>query len=133
MHQVGPYRVVRPLGMGGMGMVFEVLHPSASRPLALKLLKRGVSETTLERFRREAEVLAKVRHPNVVVVHELGQCPQGPYLVTDLVEGRPLADLVREGGVKRPRQAAKSSALWPTRCVPSTRAGSCIAISSPTT
>jgi serine/threonine protein kinase len=91
---IGPYTVVRLLGQGGMGAVYEVSHPEFPRPLALKVLKNDVTAVALARFGREAELLGKIRHPNVVAVHTLGRTSTGdPYLVTDLVQGQELSQL----------------------------------------
>lgn len=89
-----------------MGVVYEVEHPQLpGRRLALKQnLAPGEQETSI-RFLREAELLAKVVHPNVVRVVSLDHAPSGPYLVTDLVEGQELAD--RAGVPTEPREAAR--------------------------
>ncbi len=89
MRQIGPYQVVRELGRGGMGVVYEVRDPALDRRLALKLIltaQVGDPEALL-RFGREAEAMARVTHANVVKIHQLAQAPEGPYLVTELVEG----------------------------------------------
>jgi len=90
--RIGPYRVVRELGRGGMGVVYDVRHPEIPRPLALKLLPAArFDPEDLLRFAREARLLAKVRHPGVVRIHACDRTPQGDaYLVTELVAGEPL-------------------------------------------
>ena len=96
---VGPYQVVRTLGRGGMGVVYEVRHPSRpDLPLALKLLlSEAPPPQLLARFHREAEVLNKVVHPNVVQVHDFAQDAQGkPYMVFQFVAGRNLRELCRD-------------------------------------
>ncbi|MEZ0230174.1 MAG: serine/threonine-protein kinase [Planctomycetota bacterium] len=110
---VGPYEVVRELGRGGMGVVLEVKRPGVERRLALKLMTLdGVEPVALERFGREAQLLAKVRHPNVLSVHELGRTPEGrPYIVTDLVEGSNLKTVAREAPVDPDRAARIVAAL----------------------
>lgn len=93
MERIGPYEVLRPLGEGGMGTVVLVRRPGSERLLALKLLPRAErSETAGPRFLREAEALARVRHPGVVRVHDAGEATQGSYLVMDYVEGPTLAE-----------------------------------------
>ena len=89
---IGPYRVLRELGRGGMGVVYEVEHPQApDRRLALKtLLTQGVDPQELLRFQREAELLARIRHPHVVHVHDLGRHGPLAYLVMERVEGQSL-------------------------------------------
>jgi serine/threonine protein kinase len=98
---VGPYEVVREIGRGGMGVVYEVRHPSTPRRLALKLiLDDGASPHELERFRREARLLTRVRHPSIVAVHAIDRTEDGrDYLVTDLVEGPTLARAQRDGAI----------------------------------
>jgi hypothetical protein len=103
---IGPYQVVRELGRGGMGVVYEVRHPEIPRPLALKLMPSGnAGAADLLRFQREGELLARVRHPNLLRVHQLAGAAEGVYLVTDLVEGRPL--LASSGG--RPLEARRAA------------------------
>jgi eukaryotic-like serine/threonine-protein kinase len=90
--KVGPYEVVREVARGGMGVVFEVRHPNVPRPLALKLILKMDSARIVQRFQREAQILAQCdRHPNVLKVHHLGSDQGRPYLVTDFVEGDPLS------------------------------------------
>ncbi|MCO5171701.1 MAG: serine/threonine protein kinase [Planctomycetes bacterium] len=95
--RVGPYEVMRELGRGGMGVVYEVRDPALPRRLALKLILDGGGSEVVARFVREAELLARVRHPGVVAVHAVGRAPEGPYVVMDLVEGEPLARLAARG------------------------------------
>lgn len=91
--RIGPYPVVRILGAGGMGVVYEVRDPVLPRTLALKLIKQNLaSANARERFLREASVLAKIQHPNVVKVHKLGKTHEGPYIVEELIPGRPLSE-----------------------------------------
>ncbi len=103
---IGPYRIVRELGRGGMGVVYEAEDPALGRRVALKqVLMAGADLEALQRFRREAEALAKVRHAGVVTVHACGESSQGPYLVTELVPGEPLDRLLARGPLD-PRSAA---------------------------
>jgi protein kinase-like protein len=106
--QVGPYLLERELGRGGMGVVYVARHPQIPRPLALKRLLVAMAEPKERaRFLREAELLARVRHPNVVTVHDLATAPNGdPYLVTDLVDGEPLDERLKRGPLE-PGEAAR--------------------------
>ena len=101
--QIGAYRVLEELGRGGMGVVLRVAHQATGAEAALKLLLGAAKGDLLERFAREAEVLAKVRHPDVIRVLGLGRAVQGPFLVTELVEGASLNQLVREGPLETAR------------------------------
>jgi serine/threonine-protein kinase len=84
------FRVVRPLGTGGMGLVYEVERISDARPLALKLL-RVRAPGSLARFAREAEIAAQVSHPNVVSIVDLDVSEAGGlFLVMELVRGTTL-------------------------------------------
>jgi hypothetical protein len=82
-----------------MGVVFAVTDPVVGRRLALKLIREAqASETARARFWREAEVMARIQHPNVVKIHKLGKSREGPYLLMELVEGEPLKEAAaREG------------------------------------
>jgi serine/threonine-protein kinase len=105
--QVGAYQVVRELGRGGMGLVLEVTHPQSPRPLAMKLILPGrASPEAIQRFGREAEVLSKVQHKNVVRIYEMGTSPQGQFMVTDLIEGEDLHKITKREALP-PRQAAR--------------------------
>ena len=93
--KVGPYRVVRLLGQGGMGVVYEVVHPSQpAKRLALKLIIADEPPPDeLARFQREAELLAKVSHPNIVGVLNFAADAGRPYMVFDYVAGQDLRSL----------------------------------------
>jgi len=95
--QIGDYRVLRELGRGGAGVVYEVVAAGSERRLALKLLHSGhTPPATLIRFGREAQLLAQVRHPSVVRVVDLKRTADGdPYIVTDFVPGEELAKVAR--------------------------------------
>lgn len=96
--RIGNYDVEGELGRGGMGRVLRVRSKDPHGPaLALKLLHTGAAldPRTVERFRREGELLRSLEHPNVVRVRDTGMHGACPYLVMDRVEGRSLADLLR--------------------------------------
>lgn len=78
--RIGKYEVVREIGQGGMGVVYEAFDPDLRRTIALKVLKREDAD----RLRREASAAAKLRHPNIIVVHEVG--PE--YIAMEYVPGR---------------------------------------------
>ena len=104
---IGPYQVVRQLGQGGMGTVYEVHDAQAKRNLALKLLPRARAQgKAATRFMREAQALAQVKHPNVVTIHDVGEDPLGLYFVMDLVRGQEVVELALSGVVPE-RDAAE--------------------------
>ncbi len=98
--QVGPYRIGRVLGRGGMGVVYDAVHVMLRRRVALKLVRAGddVDDQLLRRFEIEARSMAGLDHPNVLRVHEVGTEPGSVYLTMDLVDGGSLADRIGRGG-----------------------------------
>ncbi len=92
-----PYRVVRELARGGMGVVYEVVDERTKASYALKTLLEGVGPEDLVRFGREAEALGKLDHPHVVKVHSARLDTHTPYLVQDLLSGGSLRDRLRHG------------------------------------
>ena len=101
------YEVEAGLGRGGMGVVYRARHLRLERPVALKMLLAGAyaAADERERFRREAELLAGLRHPNVVHVYDAGEVDGRLYFTMELVEGGNLAQKL--AGTPQPaRQAA---------------------------
>jgi serine/threonine protein kinase len=92
----GDFRIVRELGRGGMGVVFEAVQESLGRPVALKVLARHaqLDRTRRERFVREAQAAAKLHHTNVVPVFGVGEQDGLPYYVMQLIRGSGLHALV---------------------------------------
>ena len=96
----GRYRLDHVAGHGGMATVFAAHDTVLDRTVAIKLLGRRRDEDGVveERFRREALTEARIVHPNVIAVHDVGESDDGrPYIVMDFVEGRPLSELIGEG------------------------------------
>jgi serine/threonine protein kinase len=94
---LGHYRVVRPLGQGGMGIVYEAVDQKLRRHVALKLLteiSRSNSDP-LERFWREARAASSLNHPGVCTVYELNESSESPFIVMELLEGDSLEKLYR--------------------------------------
>jgi tetratricopeptide (TPR) repeat protein len=87
---IGRYRVVRKIGEGGMGTVFEAVDEALDRRVAIKRLKE-VDESARRRFRREARAAARLTHPNVCQVYEVGEDSDGPFLAMELLSGEPLS------------------------------------------
>ena len=96
----GTYRIVSLLGQGGMGEVYLAAHERLPGYFAVKAMQPDLAghAESASRFRREAEILAGVRHPNVVQVIDFNVSPQGvPYLVMELIEGQDLDSELRQG------------------------------------
>lgn len=93
--EIGGYRVLRRIGQGGMGVVYEAEQAEPLRRVALKVIRPGfVTEATLRRFRYEAQVLGWLDHPGIARVYEAGTEDDGdgpqPWFAMELVEGEPL-------------------------------------------
>jgi serine/threonine protein kinase len=92
---IGPYKLLEPIGEGGMGLVFvaEQQHP-IKRRVALKIIKPGMdTRQVVARFEAERQALAMMDHPNIAQVHDGGTTPKGrPYFVMELVKGTPITD-----------------------------------------
>ncbi len=107
--QLGPYVIESLLGSGGMGAVYRVRHGATGAPAALKVLKADDSNASarLQRFQREAEVLARIdAHENVVRVHAVGLTGATAWCAMDLVEGASLAGRLESGVPITARDAA---------------------------
>jgi hypothetical protein len=95
--RIGPYRIEGPLGRGGMGEVHRAFDEALRRPVAIKRLAPALREDAVARARfwREARALAALSHPGVVRVHRIDETADGDlYLVMELIDGRPLADVL---------------------------------------
>ncbi len=94
----GPFRLVRPLGRGGAGIVYEAHQTSLGRRVALKVLAEGTGASTMQvaRFRREALTLARLDHPHIVRVVDVGTTAGRHWLAMDLVDGSTLADVLEQ-------------------------------------
>ncbi|MFL6193936.1 MAG: protein kinase domain-containing protein [Thermoanaerobaculia bacterium] len=93
------YRVEHLLGSGGMGTVYKAFDPTLGRWVALKFLHRNDEKQT-ERFLREARAQARVTHPNICQVHEVGEVDGRPYIAMQYIEGRSLGELCEELSVE---------------------------------
>ena len=98
--RIGPFLLQRPLGEGGMGVVYAALDTLLDREVAIKMLpnRKSGNDRSLARFLREARMAAKLHHPNVVGVHSIQEIDGSMYLVMELVNGEDLSKrLKREG------------------------------------
>jgi tRNA A-37 threonylcarbamoyl transferase component Bud32 len=103
----GRYRLLAPIAQGGMASVFRAEHVRLGRQVAVKLISRDLlaHAEAVQRFQREAQTVARLRHPNVVEVSDFGRSADGQhYLVMELIEGEDLRQVIeREGPLPLPR------------------------------
>jgi eukaryotic-like serine/threonine-protein kinase len=99
--RVGPYQILASLGAGGMGEVYRARDSRLDRSVAVKILtsSRGATLEELERFQREARAIARVSHPNICTVYDVGQEDGVPFLVMELLDGETLADRLSRGPI----------------------------------
>jgi serine/threonine protein kinase/Flp pilus assembly protein TadD len=107
--KVGPYRLEQKLGAGGMGAVWRAWDERLKRPVALKrILGTANDDPRLrERFRREAEAVARLNHPAIVHIYDIVETEESHWIVMELVEGRTLQELVQQEGPLDPQRAAR--------------------------
>jgi WD40 repeat protein/predicted Ser/Thr protein kinase len=94
---VGRYRVLRLLGEGGMGAVYEAEQDSPHRPVALKVIRSGfLAPALLKRFSQEVEILGRLRHPGIAQIYEAGVAEDGqPFFAMEFIRGLPLDEYSR--------------------------------------
>ncbi len=107
--RVRGYDVQAVLGHGGMGIVYKAWHMRLNRPVALKMLINGAfaRPSELERFLREAQAVAGLRHPNIVLVHDVGDVDGRPYFTMEYVEAGSLSQKI----AGMPQPAGQAAAL----------------------
>ncbi|HEY0592704.1 MAG TPA: protein kinase [Thermoanaerobaculia bacterium] len=95
--QLGRYRVLRPLGAGGMGEVYVAEDARLGRQVAVKVIRGSLpsSETARARFEQEARAASALTHPNIVTIYDIGDANEQPFIVMELLDGRSLRDLLR--------------------------------------
>lgn len=93
---IGPYRIIEPLGQGGMATVFKAYHAMLDRYVAIKALHPAFKEdpSFLTRFEREARIVAKLDHPNIIPIYDFAEHEGTPYLVMRYIEGETLKSLL---------------------------------------
>jgi serine/threonine protein kinase len=96
---IGPYKITEQLGQGGMATVYKAYHASLDRFVAIKVLHPNLNQddTFTARFKREARLIARLDHPNIVQVHDFAEQDHYPYLVMKFIEGQTLKDRLRRG------------------------------------
>src|SRR5262249_46734156 len=96
--RIGHYRILRELGSGGMGTVYEAEQDNPRRAVALKVIRAGLASPDLvKRFTREAHILGRLRHPGIAQIYEAGLTEEGqPYFAMELIRGTSLDLHVRQ-------------------------------------
>src|SRR5262249_51033006 len=119
---IGDYRLLRKLGEGGMGVVYEAEQQNPRRLVGLKIIRGGrlVDEYQVKLFKREAQALARLKHPGIAAIYEAGRADDGRhYFVMELVRGIPLLDYVkgrRLTGAQAPSNIRRRLGLFLTIC-----------------
>ena len=98
---LGHYRILEQLGAGGMGVVYRARDEQLDRDVALKVLPTGTlaGEEARQRFRSEALALSRLNHPHICTIYGVGEVEGQVYIAMEYVEGRPLHELARPGGL----------------------------------
>jgi len=107
--QLGSYKVLEAVGEGGMARIYRGLHNELERQVAIKVVNWGLQEDPefTERFRREAQAIASLRHPNIVQIFDFGKHDNGYYMVMEFIDGGDLSILLnqyREKGELPPKE-----------------------------
>jgi WD40 repeat protein len=103
---IGHYRILRTLGEGGMGTVYEAEQESPRRPVALKVIRPGLlAPPLLKRFGQEVQILGRLHHPGIAAIHDAGVAEDGrPFFAMELIRGLPLTDYARLRGLSAPER-----------------------------
>ncbi len=100
-HDFGPYELVREIGRGGMGVVYEARQKGLDRSVAVKMILAGhlASPELVRRFHAEAKAAARLRHANIVHIHEVGQLHGQDFFAMEYIDGESLAQRIARGPV----------------------------------
>jgi len=103
--KLGPYEIAAPLGAGGMGEVYRARDTRLDRDVALKVLpsEAALDPERIARFEREAKAVAALRHPNIVTIHSIEEAGGIRFITMELVEGRPLTEVIAPPGISLER------------------------------
>ena len=118
------YEIIGELGRGGMGVVYEARHRALNRRVALKVIRGFAGRDEVGRFRAEAEAVARLQHPNIVQVYEVGEHAGVPYLALEFVDGGSLAARLRRAALAARGPRRSWSRRWPAPSSTPTRAAS---------
>jgi eukaryotic-like serine/threonine-protein kinase len=103
--KLGPYEILSPLGAGGMGEVHRARDTRLDRDVAIKILPESFARDAdrLRRFEQEARTVAALNHPNILGVYDIGQYQGSPYMVSELLDGETLREIMQEGPILQRR------------------------------
>jgi serine/threonine-protein kinase len=95
---VGPYKIIQYLGQGGMATIYRAQQVTLDRDVALKVIHPALKDdqSFLFRFKREASIVAKLNHPNIVPVYDFGEFEGVSYIVMRYIEGQTLKDILTD-------------------------------------
>ncbi|HET6217224.1 MAG TPA: protein kinase [Acidobacteriaceae bacterium] len=101
--QLGPYEVTELIGAGGMGEVYKARDLRLGRDVAVKVMPASFAADPerLRRFEQEARAVASLSHPNILAVHDIGQHAQQPFMVSELLHGESLREMLTRGGLSQ--------------------------------
>src|SRR5262249_12848412 len=104
------FELLSVLGRGGMGVVYKARQKSLDRLVAVKMLhfEQGQSELALARFQIEARAAAGLDHPNIVRIHQIGDCPLGHFFAMEYIEGQTLQEYLNERPPEKPVSITRS-------------------------
>jgi eukaryotic-like serine/threonine-protein kinase len=99
--RLGPYEIQSPLGAGGMGEVYRARDTRLGRDVALKILPESFARDAdrLRRFEQETQAVAALNHPNILAIYDVGQNNGTPFLVSELLEGESLREMLEQGTI----------------------------------
>ncbi|MBN2009107.1 tetratricopeptide repeat protein [candidate division KSB1 bacterium] len=109
MESIDHYKIVGKIGSGGMGVVYKAFDTQLERDVAIKIMHQHLLDhhQNADRFLSEARAAAKLVHPNIVTIYEIGKASIGRYIVMEYVEGQSLLGLMREAVILKPARAAQ--------------------------
>jgi serine/threonine protein kinase/tetratricopeptide (TPR) repeat protein len=108
MTSIGPYRVSGTLGEGGMGVVYAAHDERLDRPVAVKVIRSNADPNARDRLWREARTAARLNHPNICQVYEVGESDEGLYIVMERLDGESLTVRLKRGALT-PKEAVTTS------------------------
>ncbi len=113
---IAHYKILEPLGEGGMGTVFHAKDIRSNRTVALKLLNRQVDPVMVERFKREWQILDKIKHPNIIEVFDRGEHMDRFFIAMEMLHGHTLDEILEKNG-PLPEQAVAAAATAVARAL----------------